>query len=174
MPAVPLLAAGPWTLSLTFSNLYNGPDIQHLLQLWCSFELMLVKLSGKSGILQMFDVRGITTITVIIPFSHYGQGAGWVDHTQHSWSPFVLRLPQVHSRVWGWRTGVSGPIDLIPVSLKSRRQEDQGVLGTASQSCRGPPGTHPTPGVSGPRPPRETPWRGPLWEAVASPGRPLG
>ena len=36
---------------------------------------MLVKLSGTSGILQMFDVRGITTITVIIPFSHYGQGA---------------------------------------------------------------------------------------------------
>lgn len=37
---------------------------------------MLVKLSGKSGVLQMFDVRGITTITVIIPFSHHGQGAG--------------------------------------------------------------------------------------------------
>lgn len=37
---------------------------------------MLVKLPGESGVLQMFGVTNITTITLIIPFSHRGQVAG--------------------------------------------------------------------------------------------------
>ena len=40
-----------------------------------------MRLSGKSGVLQVFDGRGITTITVISPSAIMGrEQGGWIIH----------------------------------------------------------------------------------------------
>lgn len=129
-----------------------------------------MKLSGKSGVLQMFDVRGITTITVIIPFSHHhGQGSrgGWIIHNTvgpplsydcHRYTR-GLRLKD--------RSLCSDTPYPPPLNLGGRRTRvSWHSIPVLQKSVWHPP----NPGVSGPKPPQGDTLKGPLVEAVASLG----